>query len=537
MARTVKPFNLFFNLKGIDQNTGPMSIQPNVASIITNMNVDLIGQWSTFNQGFSNFSTALGAPSRVDGMYWFADQTGTDHLLAASNGNLYALNVSNGATLSTPFTGLTGSNPLTFETFLGSMFLASSTINPYLWTGTGPMTASGGWPIVNGSQTYANPKIVCKYSNRLAYANMSGSSPFPSHIAISDYTSPQTFTIGTTLDTNGAIIQVAPGDGQTITAMHNYSIPNSNEETLLIFKERSIYTMTGDTQSAFQLNLLNNNFGALGQNAVVQVGSDVIFMDINNIYSLTTATTNGTLQPRAISSQQVIDTLGTLNISAKSKVWTIHHPQRKEVWFAIPTGSNTECDTIIVYRYDTDSQGNSLQAWSIRTGTYQTCATFLEKAFYTGDNLGYVNAWFNSTSYNGIGVPWEYQYPFYNFGTQNQNKRVLECYLWFLLYDTEEITISTQWRNGGNNTQRTVNVSASITDGLGSIYGTTAPPAAIYGTSIYGGGSLLRKVKIPVYGNGEQLQFDISGTTGTTGPIFLGISGLVEFMGYSRTYK
>jgi len=533
--RRIKPFGFFFNTKGLDEYTGTMFIQPDAAVQIENMHVDAIGQWSAYKQGYDNFTAQLESGARVDSLGWYTDASGTDYLLEAINGKIKNINTSTGAVTSEISTGFTGGNPVDFETFKGTLYAVEKSISPQKWAGSGSMSAASGWPVTSGSDSYDKPSLVEAYANRLTFANFNGATKYPSHIVISDNLAPETFTLGASA-TDGAVIQVNPGDGQNLVAMRNLYIPNQDTNVLILFKDRSVYSLSGTTPSTFVVTRISSKFGALNNRCVVQVGQDLLFLDVYNINSLSTATESGTIQPKAIGSERVIDTLATLNLSAKDKAWAIHYPDRREVWFAIPTGSNTEPDTIIVYYYNQTDQG-PVNMWSIRKGTTETCALLLNKTVFTGSSTGYIRKWFNSSKYGSTGISWIYKYPFFNFGTQYQNKRVLECYAWFLLIGSETITFKTEWRGGGNNIQKTISKTISITDGSGSVYGTVTPPAAVFGTSVYGGSAILKKIKIPVIGNGEQLQFTVTGTTGSTGPIFLGLSGLVEYMEFSRSYK
>jgi hypothetical protein len=533
LARSIKPFGLFFNTAGQDEKSGTFVIQPNAAAYIQNMHVDALGQWSAYLQGTTAFTAQLESGARVDSLAWYTDSLGANYLLSSCNGKIK--NVASDGTTTDISTAFTAGQPVDFETFKGTVYAASQGLAVQKWAGSGSMSAASGWPLVNGSETYDKPSICEKYANRMVFANFNGATTFPSHLVISDDLAPETFTIGTSA-TNAVVFQAATGDGQQIRALKTFNIPSSNTQLLLIFKDRSLYGLTGNTPATFNLFLVNNNFGCLNNRCVANVGQDLLFLDSHDIYSLTTVTNSGSIQPKPIGSEMVKKTLATLNTTFKDKAWVCHHPDRREVWFAIPTGANTECDTILVYYYNVDAQGQPINAWSVRTGATNTCGLLYDKTFYTGSSTGYINLWFTTSGYNGVGYSYIYQYPFYGFGTQYQNKRILECYVWLLVVGTETVTLKTEWRGGGNNTIQSVGRTTTITS-TGGIYGTTAPPGGVYGTSVYGNGTLMKKIRVPVIGNGEQLQFTFSGTTGSTAPIFLGISGLVEYMAYSRIYK
>lgn len=531
--RPIKPFAFFTNTKGYDQDTGTFFIQPDSASQIDNMNVDAIGQWSARNEGYSNFTSQLESGARIDSLCWYTTDAGTDYLLCAVNGEIKSINTASGAVLADISTSFTAGQPVDFCTFNGNVYAASEGLAVQKWSGSGSMSAAGGWPV---SATYDKPKVVEVFQNRLVTANFNGATKYPSHLILSDDLAPETYTIGSSA-TNAAIIQVQPGDGQSITALKTFHIPQANDEILFVFKNRSFYALEGDTPSEFNLYLVNPSIGALNNRCVVQVGNDVIFCDERNIYSVTTANDSGTIQPKALGSSKIKDTFQSLNLSATEKAWAHHLPERSEVWFAIPTGSNTECDTILVYSYKAVN-GVKGDAWSVRKNTTNTCGLVYKNRFFTGSNDGYMREWHSSNTYAGTSINWKYAYPFFNFGAQAQNKKINECYAWFLLNGTQTISVKYEWRGGGNNTQNTVTKTETLASGSAAVFGSVAPPAGVYGTSFYGDGTILKKFRIPVLGNGEQLQFTVTGNTSdSSGPIFLGISGLVEYMGYSRRYN
>lgn len=531
----IKPFAFFFNTEGVDEDAGEFYIQPDAAELIENMHMDTIGQWSTHNQGYDNFTSQLESGAKFDSLYCYTDASGNNYLIGAINGKVKNINVTTGAVTSEISTGFTAGNKVDFETFKGTLYAAEKSLTPQKWSGSGSMSTVSNIPLTTGGDTYDKPALIEKYANRLVYGNFNGATRFPSHILLSDDLAPETFTIGSAA-TNAAIIQISPGDGQELRGMRSLPIPASNSAVLVLFKDKSIYALEGTTPETFQLYLVNPEIGALNNNCIIQVGTDILFLDINNIYSLTTANESGTIQPKAIGSDKIRDTLNDLNLSAKDNAWTKHIPHRREVWFAIPTGSNTNPDTILVYRYG-QGKGGAVNAWSVRKGTTETCAALVNKTFFTGCSTGYVRKWFANTEYGSTGVGWRYRYPWFNFGTQAQNKRIVDCDLWFLLLGDQTITIRTEWRGGGNNTVKSISKPISISSGAGSVYGSSAPPAAVYGTSLYGDGAILKKVKFPVLGNGEQFRLTVSGTAGETGPVFLGASGWVDYLGPSRSYK
>lgn len=528
--RNFKPFKFFTNTGGQDEKTGELANQPNFAKNITNLHVDALGQWTAFNQGYSNFSSQLESGARVDGIAWYVDASSVSHLLLACNGKIKTVNLGSGATANIS-SAFTAGKSVSFATFKGTVYACADGTAPQKWTASGSMSSASGFPSTNGSETYNQPKIVCNFLNRLAYANFTSGGGFPSHVVLSDNLNGESFTYGV-LDSNAIAFQAKPGDGQQVTCLRSYGVPNSQTELLFIFKDRSFYVLTGTTPATFDLTCINSTVGCVNNNSAVQIGTDFFFTGHDDIYSVTTANLSGSLQPLASNVELVKQTISTINQNALDKCFAIHLPLRREAWFGIPTGSSTEVDTVLVYYYNTDpTTGQPIKSWSVMTGLNASCAVLVANQLYTGNSTGYIGQWFNSDLYGGTAFTYNYKYPFYDFGSQAQIKYIPECYLWFIVNEACTLNFTSTWRSGGNNITKTIPITVPLPGGS-SLYDT-----AVYDTGLYTGVGLLAKVRVPVLGNGEAVQFSISGSTSSGAPTFCGISGLVEYGSYSRSYK
>lgn len=525
--RSIKPFNLFTNISGQNEDTGIMTVQPDSAELIENMHFGKSGQWSALNQGYSHWNNHSDLIETYHNVNNFTSSDGTEYIVAATDEGVFAYDLSSGvySQLIVAYGPANGVVTTDLAALVDGLYYAANGKALRYWDGVSAGTANAtGWPVINGSDSYDKPSRICSYANRLVTANFEN---YPSTLILSDDLDPTTYTLGVS-GTDGVVIPISPGDGEEITGLKVLMNPSIADQSLIIFKTNSIYSLSGNTPGTFYLYKVNGSYGAINQKSIVSVGNDIIFMAEDNIYSLTTSTQSGTIQPVALGSQKIKDELADIDKTLLYQCWSVHIPSRNEVWFGFPTSTTTT--KILVYNYRKD--GN--EAWSVKTGFNESCATVFNDQLFTGSrNTQYINKWFASSSKSGTGINWTYTYPYFNFQTQNQNKRIIELYAWFILNREETITFSYSWRNGGNTSTRSFSRTLTIPDASSSIYGT-----AVYGTAIYGGGEgTLVKVKLPVMGNGDQLQLSFEGTTGTSGPVFIGCSGLVEYMGYDRSYK
>lgn len=522
-------FEFLTNISGQNERDGIFRIAPDSADYVQNMHYTKNGTFSAYNQGYDDFSALLESGADIDALGAFTTNAGTQYMLVATNGTIHSVSFADGADggsiSSIPSTGTF----VDFQTFKGSVYMVDGTITPIVWTGAGSTSTVSGLPKTVGSDTYDKPEIVEKFNNRLVYGNFrdtSGNGPFPSHIAISNTLAPDTFTTTTTNATDGFIGQISPGDGQELTALKALYVPQQNEEVLVCFKDHSIYVLTGTTPTTFAVSLLSASYGCINNRCAVQVGNDIIFMDEKNIYSLSTATDSGNIQRNVIGSDKIATQLQEINLSAREKAWVEHIPERFEVWFAFPTGSSTEVDTILVYNYRNAEEG--LHIWTTRTGMSARCGLYFDGNFYTGNTDGYVDKWFSVSSYRGTGYNWIYRYPFYNFEDQTRNKRVLNAFAIFALRGSETVTLKYEWTLGGNNARQTYSRTKTLT--TGSTYDTATYDSSVYAIT----SGLIRHEQFAVLGNGLMWQFECAGTTGTVAPDFLGVYGHLEIGDFNR---
>jgi hypothetical protein len=305
---------------------------------------------------------------------------------------------------------------------------------------------------------------------------------------------------------------------------------------LVIFKNRSTYVLTGNSSlygdpDFFQVVGLNDNYGALNNRVIVQVGNDLLTLNEFGITSYSTTNQSGTLQPLAIESDRVTDVINRLNLNATSKCWGIHLPNRREVWWFLPGGANTQCNEGIIYKYPSPGSQDELPKWSRRLDSgnkfKMAHGCLLNRTFYLGSYTGVVGTMFTSSTYDGTSIPWLYEYPYWDVGNEKQNKKYLNGDALFKVRSTQTYTMAYQWKGGGCNDQGSTSYSIETTV-AGAVYGT-----AIYGTDYYGSQEEV-KVQYDIFGDGLRVKHTLSGTTTDTGPEFLGLDPVVELGNISQ---
>jgi len=533
LTMALRPFALIHNSAGVNQRDGVFTIRPNSAQAITNLHYDRLGYFSAYQQGYTTLATGIAGGARVDGLSFFKAPNGNDYGVVAAGTTLRALSPSTGTIGATLFSTYTAGQSLQSAVFQGSVYLAAATLAPQRWDGVASVTtAVGCFPLSNGAETYTTPLTLATYKNRMLYGNFPN---FPSHLVLSDLLNPNVVTLTPVTDATGMVVQVNPGDGRSIQWLGTFFNPSANDDVLVILKDKGVYVLSGDTADVnspdlFSIQQLTADFGCVSPQAAVRVGTDLLFLDENNLYSLTTTLQAGTIQPRLVAAEAIRETLSSMNLSAKHKVWAKHLPWRREVWFGIPTGASPEVDKVLVYRYATELDAGLAQGvWTVRDNVAPTCAEVWNSGLCTGTPNGVVHRWFSASQLAGVGMAWRYQYPAFHFDFPMQRKRVVHAKAWFITRAPETISIRYRWRHSDAwKVSRTQSRTVGLTGG-------STWDSGLWNTAQWSEQEgQLSCIPFEVFGEGEALQFEVSSTTGSVGPIFLGITGLVEVGNYMR---
>lgn len=542
----VKPYILKRNLSGMDQSRSDFILRPDQAVSIENMHAVKEGEWSADRAGYSivnDGDAAYESGSDIDGVYWFVDSSGDDHLFIACNTKLLEVDTTTGtASTIDGSASYTAGGQVDFQTIGNVLFTCDGSIaTPRKWDGSTAADASG-WPIDDGTNTYSKPKFLETHQGRLVALNFQGgtggASKWESHIGISDQGDAESFTLPATAADEAYVAEVGPGDGQTITGARSIPIPASNNDALVIYKERSTYMMTGSSgllsdADVFRIVRINGNYGAFNNNCIVEVGNDLLALNRDGVNSFSTSNDSGTIQPLNINSDSVRDVIASISDGYEDQCWGVHLPFRREVWWAVPTNGSVQNDKVIVYKYPTPGDPQSLPKWSIRTAAgvfFPKAAEIFKRDFYAGLYSGILGLMFDASTYGGTAIPYRYEYPYVDFGNEKQMKRVVGADAHFKIRGDLSATLSTRWKGGGNNDSFSNALTLSTELG-GAVYGT-----AEYGTDYYGEQEEM-KVVFKVPGNGQRVKFTLEGNTGDTGPIFLGLTPVVEFGNISQQFN
>ena len=314
----------FNNVGGLNDSFSPIAIADNEASDLQNVVFTTSGNWKTRGGSAKLNSSTLGASVVTTGLKYYAKANGDKFLVGVfSDDKIRKMDYAGSSGPDGTWDDITGA--LSFS--IGQNNLASFTVGedaliiedglsstpPYAWSGTGNAAALLGSP--------PNATMVAFHKNMCFAA---GNSAAASTLYFSDLGDIENWTTG--LSGN---VSVETNDGSVIRAI----VPGY--DALYIFKDNSIWRLTGDDKDTFQLQRMISNYGVTSPNAVSLIGNDFFLTSSQgDVYIY-----DGAVNLKLISTK-VDGTLNTANFSRFQYVSSVTFDKDYYVSFS-NTGSNS----------------------------------------------------------------------------------------------------------------------------------------------------------------------------------------------------
>lgn len=173
------------------------------------------------------------------------------------------------------------------------------------------------------------PRYIELFNNQLF---MAGFSSQQSTVWFSDIGEPE--GVGST-----ASFEVRTNDGDRVTGMRSYF------SQLVLFKQRSFHTLSGDNPQNFTLQERSDQYGCLSNRASTVFNDILVFLDRKGIAEFNGANI-------AIMSNAVEDVFLRMNIPAAiDNAAMLHVKERNEVWTLFPIDGATLNNQLVVYDY------------------------------------------------------------------------------------------------------------------------------------------------------------------------------------------
>jgi hypothetical protein len=221
------------------------------------------------------------------------------------------------------------------------------------------------WDGTSSTARAANPppdgvgKYLCSHLGRMV---MAGNDDFPFRVYLSTEFNPENWDNippdnGTSLDLD------ADGDPEGITGIASF------QGQLYIWTRKSLYTLTGNDPTTFDLYPVSRGIGAISNASIVQVPNDVIFPSERGVHSLrqmnASRLTESTFLSRDI--QKLWTTL--INPSIFKQITAVFFPNVNCYMISVPSSGQETNDTLLVYNieYGTWTNWTGIEARSIAT--------------------------------------------------------------------------------------------------------------------------------------------------------------------------
>ncbi|MDI6732321.1 MAG: hypothetical protein QME16_00110 [Planctomycetota bacterium] len=259
--------SFFNNNGGMNDAFSPIAIEDNEASDLQNVVFTTSGNWKTRGGSAKLNSTTLGASVICTGIKYYKPTSGTKYLIGVfDDDKIRKMDYQVGGgpdgtwddiTGSLSF-AITGNNLSSFAIGEDTLIIEDglNTTAPYKWTGSGNAVALSGSP--------PNATLVA-YHKRMGFA--AGNNTNPSTLYFTDVGNIENWTTG--LSGN---VSIETNDGSVIRAI----VPGF--DALYIWKDYSIWRLSGDDKDTFQLQRMISNVGTLSPKSISRIGNDFFFV-------------------------------------------------------------------------------------------------------------------------------------------------------------------------------------------------------------------------------------------------------------------
>jgi hypothetical protein len=335
-----------------------------------------------------------------------------------------------GTTLSTPTYGATGKFGIYFanrhvvsgNTSNPSRVYFSSSLNADMFSGlTGTATAGAASTLTDSGKTWTVNEFAGLSITITAGTGAGQVRTIASNTAT-------VITVSTAWTTNpdttsqyaiegGDTIDIAKNDGQKVTGLAKF------ESTLIIFKERSVYSLTFDDNGLPDVNLISSGYGCVAHNTIDNVENDIFFLAHDGVRALGYVPNIPGVIRTSLMSAKVQTEIDNINPLYYENCCAINNDNKYILSF--PQGSQTTCNRMIVWH-------TLYGAWSLWTGL--TAGNFnefvgddnREVLYFGSDSSGYVYEMLYSTySDNGTAISSSYYTKQFDLGAFDIKKRIL----------------------------------------------------------------------------------------------------------------
>lgn len=317
---------------GLNTEADEFQLEVNESPDCLNVEFGLRGAVSK-RDGYSQYSNAT--TWGVQKFQWWKKSGGNNYMVAVDSvGDIRYANIDSTTIFSTQAT--TWGAPASQEEWWIGMASLDNVIyvtridgNTWKFDGT-TWTEITDYTLSGGGSEFPRAAHALSMHERVFAANINnGGTQYRSRIQFSNAGAAETWDVNDWID-------VSPDDGQQITAMVSYG------ESILVFKEHSVFVLSGTDPTSFTLYPLDAEIGTLSPQTVHPAANILMFFDPNQgVFEFDGASF------RKVDEKILLHLLDGMNFTEAHKA--SGYTYRDRYYLSVPWGTDTDCSRTFVY--------------------------------------------------------------------------------------------------------------------------------------------------------------------------------------------
>lgn len=404
---------------GLITRSSQIARPKNSAQVLKNLHWDGI-TWNTQNTGWTKHRAGAfnsGAAFKEMGVHYLASGNPIYLQQVGTKVQKYDPLSDPGTAVETDLFTATSETVPCFRSYNPALMIYTNGVdNPKKYDGT-TWAALSGWPVTNGSDVYAKPKLSESFIGRQIFA---GFENYPFAVLISEFGNPEGWTFTGSTPGRAGIINV-PSKLGPITAIRAHTVStSSNEEIVVIGCKRGLVILTGSTPDDFQRIVLTDKFGLINNRCFVKIDDTLFTLATDGIRPLA-ANQNISRLVSAAASYPVHSSITAMatGSAAVSQPFVIDNPSRLEAVWYFPQGSDTHNRFALVMNYSDLASG--VIRWSTKEYPRETvsssswyspaCGLLYEGRYLCGGYNGILQVHYNGRFFDTVPIQWQYKSP------------------------------------------------------------------------------------------------------------------------------
>ena len=474
--RNAQKFEFFNNAGGLNDKLSPIIIKDEEASDLQNVEFTVGGAIKKRN-GYSSDNAAF--VGQITGIYHYVQNDGTDFLIETGDTSIFNAPAINGfpKDITGALTITSNSSALfDFTTANNNLIATNKTDQVITWNGTGNATDLTAAPQGRYIEFHQNIVFIANCSTDTTGA----ADEEPSRLYFSNVLDETTWT-------STDFIDIAKDDGTEITGLVVLL------DTLYIFKDNSIFRLSGTNRDDFTLARMVTAIGCVSGHSIQVINNKIIFNSQDGIYIY-----DGGINVTKISTR-IEDTLDGIDTSRFEQFTSANFQRKNQYWLGTTSSAASTNDLILVYDYFND-------AWTKYVGIEANAMAIVrdstgKEQLYTGEfDRGAIFLQNVGDNDDGIAINGFYQTKWFRFPTLKSSELILRLIRVFAEEEGNwDLTIEAKQDFATTSTSNTMTLTGS-----GGVWGT-----AVWGTDVWGGeGVIVGRFPLTLRENFFQLKFE-----------------------------